>query len=207
MNEQLLKMNGLSVKILDMLSFESHLRIPLKKNLHYFDKDSLIEELMEMTEWLDEQELLSEIALDYRIKSLDSILMKYERYYPDHQTRKVFNDILGFRAFCDSYEQILEEKSPQFRIADMTKGKSVDDGYRGVHVYYQKSGRHYPIEIQFNTLFDRQLNNWLHDYLYKKNYPIETGKIMRDKYESGFIRNENEFKEVLNNVLFDSKRS
>lgn len=207
MNEQLLKMNGLSVKILDMLSFESHLEIPLKKNLHYFDKESLIEELIVMTEWLDEQELLSEIALDYRIKSLDSILMKYERYYPDHQTRKVFNDILGFRAFCDSYEQILEEKSPQFRIADMTKGKSVDDGYRGVHVYYQKSGRHYPIEIQFNTLFDRQLNNWLHDNLYKKNYSIETGKIMRDKYESGFIRNEHEFKEVLNNVLFDSERS
>ena len=199
MNEQLLKMNGLSVK--------SHLEIPLKKNLHYFDKESLIEELIAMTEWLDEQELLSEIALDYRIKSLDSILMKYERYYPDHQTRKVFNDILGFRAFCDSYEQILEEKSPQFRIADMTKGKSVDDGYRGVHVYYQKSGRHYPIEIQFNTLFDRQLNNWLHDNLYKKNYSIETGKIMRDKYESGFIRNEHEFKEVLNNVLFDSERS
>ena len=207
MNEQLLKMNGLSVKILDMLSFESHLEIPLKKNLHYFDKESLIEELIAMTEWLDEQELLSEIALDYRIKSLDSILMKYERYYPDHQTRKVFNDILGFRAFCDSYEQILEEKSPQFRIADMTKGKSVDDGYRGVHVYYQKSGRHYPIEIQFNTLFDRQLNNWLHDNLYKKNYSIETGKIMRDKYESGFIRHEHEFKEVLNNVLFDSERS
>ena len=207
MNEQLLKMNGLSVKILDMLSFESHLEIPLKKNLHYFDKESLIEELIAMTEWLDEQELLSEIALDYRIKSLDSILMKYERYYPNHQTRKVFNDILGFRAFCDSYEQILEEKSPQFRIADMTKGKSVDDGYRGVHVYYQKSGRHYPIEIQFNTLFDRQLNNWLHDNLYKKNYSIETGKIMRDKYESGFIRNEHEFKEVLNNVLFDSERS
>ena len=207
MNEQLLKMNGLSVKILDMLSFESHLEIPLKKNLHYFDKESLIEELIAMTEWLDEQELLSEIALDYRITSLDSILMKYERYYPDHQTRKVFNDILGFRAFCDSYEQILEEKSPQFRIADMTKGKSVDDGYRGVHVYYQKSGRHYPIEIQFNTLFDRQLNNWLHDNLYKKNYSIETGKIMRDKYESGFIRNEHEFKEVLNNVLFDSERS
>lgn len=207
MNEQLLKMNGLSVKILDMLSFESHLEIPLKKNLHYFDKESLIEELIAMTEWLDEQELLSEIALDYRIKSLDSILMKYERYYPDHQTRKVFNDILGFRAFCDSYEQILEEKSPQFRIADMTKGKSVDDGYRGVHVYYQKSGRHYPIEIQFNTLFDRQLNNWLHDNLYKKNYSIETGKIMRDKYESGFIRNEHEFKEVLNNVLSGSERS
>ena len=42
---------------------------------------------------------------------------------------------------------------------------------------------------------------------YKKNYPIETGKIMREKYKNGLIRNEHEFKEVLNNVLFSSKRS
>ena len=178
----------------------------MKKNLHYFDKELLIAELVAMTEWLDEQEIFSGIALDYRVKSFDSILLKYDRYYPDHQTRKVFNDILGFRAFCDSYDQILEEESVQFRIADMSSGKAVDDGYRGVHVYYQKSGKHYPIEIQFNTLFDRQLNNWLHDYLYKKNYPIGTGRIMREKYESGLIRNEHEFKEMLNNVLFSSER-
>ena len=207
MNEQLLKMNGLSVDTLDALSFESHLGIPLRKDLHYFNKDALIDELTKLTEWLDEQEILLDIALDYRVKSVDSILLKYNRYYPDHQTRKVFNDILGFRAFCDSYEPILEGESAQFRIADMTKGKAEDDGYRGVHVYYQKSGRHYPIEIQFNTLFDRQLNNWLHDYLYKKDYPVETGKIMREKYENGLIRNEYEFKEVLKNVLSGSERS
>lgn len=207
MNEQLLKMNGLSVDTLDALSFESHLGIPLRKDLHYFNKDALIAELIKMTEWLDEQEILLDIALDYRVKSVDSILLKYNRYYPDHQTRKVFNDILGFRAFCDSYEPILEGESAQFRIADMTTGKAEDDGYRGVHVYYQKSGRHYPIEIQFNTLFDRQLNNWLHDYLYKKDYPVEIGKMMREKYENGLIRNEYEFKEVLNNVLSGSERS
>ena len=162
MNEQLLKMNGLSVEILDELSFESHLGIPLKKNLHYFDKDLLIAELVTMTEWLDEQEILSDIALDYRVKSLDSILLKYDRYYPDHQTRKVFNDILGVPGFfAIAMIRILEEESSQFRIADMSSGKAVDDGYRGVHMYYQKSGKHYPIEIQFNTLFDRQLNNWL----------------------------------------------
>ena len=101
----------------------------------------------------------------------------------------------------------MEEESVQFRIADMSSGKAVDDGYRGVHVYYQKSGKYYPIEIQFNTLFDRQLNNWLHDYLYKKDYPIETERILREKYESGLIRNEHEFKEVLNNVLSGSERS
>ena len=70
-----------------------------------------------------------------------------------------------------------------------------------------KKARHYPIEIQFNTLFDRQLNNWLHDYLYKRDYPMETGKMIREKYESGLIRNENEFKEALNNVLSGSERS
>lgn len=42
---------------------------------------------------------------------------------------------------------------------------------------------------------------------YKKNYPVETGKIMREKYENGLIRNEHEFKEVLNNVLSSSERS
>lgn len=85
----------------------------------------------------------------------------------------------------------------------MTCGKAIDDGYRGVHVYYQKTGRHYPIEIQFNTMYDRQMNNWLHDYLYKKNYPVEIGKLLRDRYENGRIRNETEFKEALEDVLSD----
>lgn len=107
-----MKLNGLSLKILDMLSFESHLGIPLKKNLHYFDRESLIQELIKMTEWLDEQELFADIALDYRIKCLDSILLKYDRYYPNHQTRKVFNDILGFRAFCNNYDEVLDFESP-----------------------------------------------------------------------------------------------
>ena len=201
MGNQLLEMNGLSLEILDPLSYQSQLGISLKKNLHHFDKELLVQELITMTEWLDEQEILGDIALDYRIKSIDSILNKYNRYYPYCQTRKVFNDILGFRAFCDSYENLLEDNSTLFRVADMSKGKSIDDGYRGVHIYYQKSGRHYPIEIQFNTLYDRQLNNWLHDYLYKREYPDSVEKIMRQKYELGFVKTASEFKEVLEYVL------
>lgn len=206
MDEQLLEMNGLSVAILDSLSYKSNLNMPLKRNLHYFDHDALINELVNMTEWLDEQEQLADIALDYRIKSYDSIVLKYDRYHPDHQTRKVFNDILGFRAFCDDYDQILNNPSPLFHVADMSNGKAVDDGYRGVHVYYQKSGRHYPIEIQFNTLYDRQMNNWLHDFVYKKGYASEVGAILRKEYEKGKIKNETDFKEALNNVLFSSER-
>lgn len=200
-NEEILLLNGLSIEILNSLSYESKLGISLKRNLHYFDKKQLIEELENMTAWLDEQSVFDGIALDYRIKSLDSILGKYDRYYPDHQMRKVFNDILGFRAFCDSYEDVLALDSELFRVADMSKGKAIDDGYRGVHVYYQRDSKHYPIEIQFNTLYDRQLNNWLHDYLYKKDYPNEVGKKMREYYENGKIRNADDFKEVLENVL------
>lgn len=203
MDDQLLAMNGLSLDILRSLSYESKLGIPLRKNLHYFNREALIEELLNMTEWLDEQEILGDIALDYRIKSRDSIILKYERYYPDHQVRKVFNDILGFRAFCNSYEEVLNNKMKAFHVADLSKGKAVDDGYRGVHIYYQLSGRHYPIEIQFNTLYDRQINNWLHDYLYKKEkYSPAVGAIMRKKYESGLMKNTKEFEEVLHNVLF-----
>ena len=79
----------------------------------------------------------------------------------------------------------------------MSMGKSNDDGYRGVHIYYQIDNSYYPIEIQFNTLFDRQLNDWLHDYLYKKNYPLSYGKEIRLLYEQGYIRSLNDFEEVL----------
>lgn len=34
---------------------------------------------------------LHELALDYRIKSIQSAILKYDRYYPDHQARKVFS--------------------------------------------------------------------------------------------------------------------
>ena len=71
---------------------------------------------------------MHELALDYRIKSIQSAILKYDRYYPDHQARKVFDDLLGFRSLCDNYEDILElGQIPKLRIADMSKGKANDD--------------------------------------------------------------------------------
>ena len=206
MDNNILELNGLSIEILEQLSYESKLGISLKKNLHYFAKGDLIKELVDMAEWYDGQIILEDVALDYRIKSFESIVSKYERYYPDAQTRKVLNDILGFRAFCDSYDAVLKLSREKFRIADMSNGKAHDDGYRGVHVYFQRKSTCYPIEIQFNTLYDRQLNNWLHDYLYKKSYPDEVGKTLRKMYEAGEIRNENQFEEALKNVLSNCQK-
>mgnify|MGYP004679044443 FL=1 len=141
------------------------------------------------------------IKNDYRIKSMDSIELKYNRYYPDTQVRKMFNDILGFRAYCDDYSDVLSMKSEVFKVVDMSKGKANDDGYRGVHLYYQKNNSYYPIEIQYNTYYDRQLNNWLHKYLYKRKIDNSVGRELRTQYENGNITNEEQFKEVLNNVL------
>ena len=89
MIEDLLKINSLSVPILEQLSYKTKLGKSLKQNLHYFDREDLLKELAEMASWLSEQEILEEIALDYRIKSIDSITQKYERYFPNRQVRQV----------------------------------------------------------------------------------------------------------------------
>ena len=202
----LLELNGLSVELLAELSYRSQLGRSLKNNLDSFERETLIQDALSATEWLDINPLLSEVAIDYRIKSEESIRAKYERYYPHRPVIKTFNDILGFRSFCDDYRNVLSLSAPHFKIVDMSCGKAVDDGYRGVHIYYQPDNFHYPIELQFNTLYDRQLNNWLHDYLYKKNYPASVGQSLRTRYECGDFCNIQTFEEVLNDVLSGCKR-
>lgn len=202
MVDDILKKDGLSLKKLERLSYHSELRINLKKNLHYFNKEKLFRELEAVNQWYDLCTELENVAIDYRIKSIQSAQLKYERYYPDHQMRKVFDDLLGFRALCDNYEDIYSLcKEKHIRVADMSDGKAHDDGYRGVHVYYQLSNYHYPIEIQYNTYYDRQLNNWLHKYIYKQKYDNKIGYILRKSYESGYIKTESEFNKELEHVL------
>ena len=206
MIEKILKRDGLSLEKLEEISYHSQLGINLKKNLHYFDKQGLFQELNQVNEWYDSCNLLYDIATDYRIKSVQSARMKYERYFPDHQARKVFDDLLGFRTLCDNYEELLNLKMSKYiRVADMSEGKSMDDDYRGVHAYFQLSNYHYPIEIQYNTFYDRQINNWLHKYVYKRMYNNDVGCILRKEYEDGRIRTEKEFKEVLDRVLSGGK--
>lgn len=61
----------------------------------------------------------------------------------------------------------------------MSKGKSNDDGYRGIHVYYQKDNYYYSIEIQLNTYYDIQFNDCLHDKFYKRGFDNNIGQILR----------------------------
>lgn len=202
----ILMRDGLSLDALARLSYRSELGINLKKNLHYFDRNQILQEIVKVNQWYDGLYELHELALDYRIKSVQSAMQKYERYYPDHQARKVFDDLLGFRSLCDNYFDVLElQQFSSLRLADMSQGKANDDGYRGIHVYFQLDGHHYPIEIQYNTYYDRQFNNWLHKYLYKKTQDNAIGCHLRKLYECAKIVTETDFKEEMIHVLCDSE--
>lgn len=205
--EDILKKDGISFTLLENLSYRTDLGIRLKKNLHYFDREVLFQELLKVNRWYDTCGLLRGLLIDYRIKSIHSAILKYEKYYPDHQAAKVFNDMLGFRTLCDNYDEVMTIAGhDNIRVADMSGGKARDDGYRGVHVYYQLSSFHYPIEIQYNTYYDRQINNWLHKYVYKRGYETKVGRALRESYENAEIKNENEFKEALEDVLSGGKK-
>lgn len=205
--DDVLKRDGLSVEQLKSLSYKSDLKISLRRKLKDFDYDELMNDIFAAQAWLLEKASQTRLALDYRVKSIQSIVKKYHTHDPNNGMSNVFNDLLGFRSLCDSYDEIAALKSAEhFRVVDMSCGKKNDDGYRGVHVYFKLSNNHYPIEIQYNTYFDRQLNNWLHKYVYKRQKSLEIGRILRNNYENGNIRTEKEFVEVFNDVLSDSKR-
>ena len=206
MVEDILKKDGLSFALLRKLSFRTKLEGNLTQAISCLDEPSLIEELKSIVVWYDSSNILSGLPIDYRIKSLQAILRKYQRASGKSRVERVFNDILGFRTLCDNYEEILRlREAKNISVADMSNGKTHDDGYRGVYIYYQYGHRHYPIEIQYNTYYDRQMNNWLHKYVWSKHHPANVGITLRREYERGRIRTECECEEVLRDVLSDCK--
>ena len=87
MIDDVLRKDGLSQRLLHELSYQSSLTISLKKNLHYFDRAELLADLRDARRWLAAKISQLPLGVDYRVKSLQSIELKYERYYPDHQAR------------------------------------------------------------------------------------------------------------------------
>ena len=65
---QFLLQDGLSIEILQALSFRTKLGLSLKNSLAHFEKGSLMAEIKEIAAWYDEHEALEQLALDYRVK-------------------------------------------------------------------------------------------------------------------------------------------
>lgn len=196
---------GITEYLLQELSYQSKMERSLKNTLRKFNKNDLINEILDIKEFYESTHLLDDVQFSYRVKSLQSCMLKYDKYYPNIEVSKCYNDLLGIRIIVSDYNEILNQDLSIFRVADMRNGKVKDDGYRGIHLYYQRSNRHYPIEIQFNSKEDRKLNDWLHIYLYKHTKDNNIGVCLRNKYENNEIKSEEDFKEVLKYVLSDSK--
>lgn len=78
----------------------------------------------------------------------------------------------------------------------MRNGKQVDDGYRAIHLYYQRDNLAYPIEVQLWCGKDYYFNLWSHQYVYKYK-SLEIGKRLYQEYTAGLIKTEQDFQERL----------
>lgn len=186
------------LELLPSLSYESKLNKNLKNTLRKFDKELLI---LELNNCLKFYYSTSSNLLQYkfRIKSLQSILLKYDKYYPSTEVKACFNDILGFRVLVDSLDEVFDylNQLDNIRIVDLRNGKKNDDGYRAIHLYYQKSNYHYPIEVQIWNKKDYEFHNWMHKYSYKYLNNSE-GVRLRKLFDRGLINTEQDFINMLN---------
>ena len=191
---------------LEDLSYKSNLGKSLNNKLKKFNKNEVIEEIKDLIGFYQEKDLNKiDQNIVARIKSLESFLLKWDKNYPSSTLKHTANDILGIRYIINSYNDVdISNLKGNFKIVNMTNGKTNDDGYRGLHIYYEKDNFNYPIEIQFFTEYDAKFNSWLHDYVYKY-HNNEYGIKLKELYDKGIIKNENDFRRELN-VLLNSEK-
>lgn len=195
----------------DMSLFENNIILPTEEQLSSIsfrssfgkslNKRQLSEELLNVIK--QDSVAYYNIALsydwlfdyDWRIKTIDSIEKKYLKGL-DRSLRfnSVFNDLLGLRIKVPSYNVEIPD---YFRIVDMRNGKRNYDGYKAIHLYYQRDNYSYQIEIQLWSEEDFNFNNWSHLIAYKVTSDAKLAEI-RKLYDAGFIKSYANFEEALN---------
>lgn len=182
---------------LDALSYRSTLGRSLKQiSLRATPLETILEDIAKYrASYIDT--LVQENLIGSRFKSDDSIIRKYEKTLRTNGGfKQCFNDVLGFRRCFEEYPS---EFPDYFRVVDLRSGKLVDDGYRAIHLYYQRDNLAYPIEVQLWCGNDYYFNLWSHKYVYKYRTP-ETGKKLYQEYAEGKIRNERDFLKRLREI-------
>ena len=193
----------ISEEVLNKISYKSTLGQSLKQiSLRKTPLDDILKDIKKYrSEYTDT--VVQENLIGSRFKSDDSIIRKYEKTLRmGGGFKQCFNDILGFRLHFDEYP---EEYPDYFRVVDLRNGKKVDDGYRAVHLYYQRDNLAYPIEIQLWCAKDYQFNIWSHKLVYKY-WDAGIGKRLYEKYISGNIGTEEDFKNEMNRLVRDKNQ-
>lgn len=180
----------ISREMLDQLSYTSTLGRSLKQiSLQKTPFEKILDDIARYrASYIDT--LVQENLIGSRFKSDDSIRRKYEKILrTGGGFKQCFNDILGFRLKLDEYPN---EFPSYFRVVDLRKGKQQDDGYRAIHLYYQRDNLAYPIEIQLWCGRDYQFNIWSHQYVYKYRDSI-IGKNLYEEYQNDLIKSTADF--------------
>lgn len=180
----------ISRTILSELSYQSTLGKSLKQiSLRNTSIEAIIQDIGKYrANYIDT--LLQENLIGSRFKSDDSIYRKYEKTLRSGGGfKQCFNDILGFRLHFNKYPL---EYPEYFRVVNLRAGKQLDDGYRAIHLYFQRDSFSYPIEIQLWCENDYQFNVWSHRHIYKYDN-AEVGRKMYEWYIANEIREENSF--------------
>lgn len=184
----------ISKDILDMLSYHSTLGQSLKQiSLRGTPIETILDDIAKYrASYIDT--LVQENLIGSRFKSEDSILRKYQKTIASHGGfKQCFNDVLGFRLRFDEYPDTFPD---YFRVVDLRNGKQIDDGYRAIHLYYQRDNLAYPIEVQLWCGRDYYFNLWSHQYIYKYKSP-EVGQRLYQEYAASLIKTEQEFQKRL----------
>lgn len=171
-------------------SYKTKINKSLKNSLSKIDEKELFNDLISYREHCSSLD----INFSFRFKSLSSMKKKYNKnIIKGNSIKSTFNDIIGIRILVNSYDINIPD---YFRIVNMSNGKTHDDGYRGIHLYFQLDNYHYPIEVQLNTEKDRLFADWTHKYLYKHK-GNEISRHLRVLYDINKIKTETDFMEEI----------
>lgn len=162
----------------------------MKKTIKNFISDNIYDEILDFivdkdNDIIDLSEYLREIEnkdinVFLRIKSEQSFNEKWKKNLEkSKQLREVCNDIIGIRIIADMDRTNIQENVKEIvsinhnykiDVVDMyKKTKSIDDGYRGIHIYFRNNPKCFPIELQIWNQEDALLNFYTHDIIYKKS--------------------------------------
>lgn len=180
----------ISKNVLDELSYTSALGRSLKQiSLSKTPLNNILDDISKYRAgYMDI--LIQENLIGSRFKSEDSVYRKYNKTIrTGGGFKQCFNDVLGFRLYFDKYPTKFPE---YFRVVDLRSGKQIDDGYRAIHLYYQRDNMAYPIEVQLWCGKDYQFNIWSHRWAYKYENP-KLGEYLYDLYIQGKIESEDQF--------------
>lgn len=161
----------------------------MKRTIINFDTDEIYEEILNfiiakdsdiiaLADYLNEIET-KDVNVSLRIKSEQSFNEKWKRNLDkSKQLREVCNDIIGIRIIADMSREDIRKNAEEIissntnykiDMVDMyEKAKSVDDGYRGIHIYFRDNPKCFQIELQIWNQEDALLNFYTHDIIYKR---------------------------------------